>query len=110
MPAPSPSLPRTGQPATARVSPATIADVFSYGYALAGLLAAAVLVVPTVFQAIAMIAIFLLMRIAASTIRDDERARELDRARRLAELRASSPRRWTVEQRDGIGRRVDIGA
>ena len=31
-------------------------------------------------------------------------------ARRMAALKAESPSRWTVEQRDGLGRRVDIGA
>lgn len=93
-------------------TPSTIlADVISYGYA-------AVLIWATLqfdlqfqlWQGIAVMVLFVLLRGVAHEIRKDVRKAVLRDARRMAALRAEAPSRWTAEQRDGLGRRVDFGA
>lgn len=88
-----------------------LADVISYGYA-------AVVVWATLhfdlafqlWQGIAIMVLFVVLRGVAHELRKDARRTALREARRTAALRAQSPSRWTVEQRDGLGRRVDLGA
>ena len=83
-----------------------LADVVSYGYA-------AVVVWATlqfdlafeVWQGVAIMCLFVVLRGVAHA-----RRTALRTARRHAALRAQSPARWTVEQKDGLGRRVDLGA
>lgn len=88
-----------------------LADVVSYGYA-------AVVVWSTLqfdlmfqlWQGIAIMALFVVLRGVAHELRKDARRTALREARRMAALRAQSPSHWNVEQRDGIGRRIDVGA
>ncbi|MCW2972761.1 MAG: hypothetical protein JWN72_1034 [Thermoleophilia bacterium] len=88
-----------------------LADVISYGYA-------AVIVLATMqfnlqfslLEGIGVMALFVVLRAVAHEIRKDARKQLLAEARRRAALHAQSPSRWTVEQRDGVGRRIDIGA
>ncbi len=86
-----------------------LADVVSYGYA-------AVVVWATlqydlafqVWQGVAIMILFVVLRGVAHELRKDARRTALHDARRRAALRAQSPARWNVEQRDGLGRRVDL--
>jgi len=88
-----------------------LADVVSYGFA-------AVVILSTlqfdlqfaVWQGVVLAVLFLALRGVAHELRKDARREYMREARRLAALRAQSPARWSVEQRDGLGRRVDIGA
>lgn len=88
-----------------------LADVVSYGYAVAviwGTLAFDLQF--QLWQGIAVMVMFVLLRGVAHELRRDARRTALREARRAAALRAKSPSRWTVEQRDGLGRHVDLGA
>ncbi len=88
-----------------------LADVISYGYA--ALVMWATLAYDLQFQlwqGIAIMVLFVVLRGVAHEVRKDARRTALREARRKAALRVQSPDRWTVEQRDGLGRRVDIGA
>ncbi len=88
-----------------------LADVISYGYA-------AVVVWATlqydlmfqIWQGVVIMCLFVVLRGIAHELRKDARRTAMREARRVAALRAQSPARWTVEQRDGLGRRVDTGA
>lgn len=88
-----------------------LADVISYGYAFAviwGTLAFDLHF--QLWQGIAIMCLFVALRGVARELRKDARKSAIRDARRRAAIRAGSPSRWTVEQRDGIGRRVDVGA
>lgn len=88
-----------------------LADVISYGYAVVLILATLHFNLQfELWQGIAVMVLFVLLRGVAHEIRKDARTAALRAARRTAALRAQSPSRWTVEQRDGLGRRVDAGA
>ena len=86
-----------------------LADVLSYGYA-------AVVVWATlqfdlafeIWQGVAIMILFVVLRGVAHELRKDARREALRTARRQAALRAQSPTRWSVEQKDGLGRRVDL--
>ena len=90
---------------------ALVADVVSFGYVLAAVVATVAFDIQfSVVQVLMIVALFGGLRFVAHEIRGEaDRSRVAD-ARRLAALRAQSPKRWSVEQRDGIGRRVDTGA
>ena len=88
-----------------------LADVISYGYALAIVLATLQFDLQfSIIQGIGLMVLFVVLRGVAHEIRKDARKQLLVEARRRAALRAQSLSRWTVEQRDGIGRRIDLGA
>ncbi len=88
-----------------------LADVISYGYAAAVVLATLQFgLVFEPWQAVAVMILFVLLRGVAHELRKDARRVAVAQARRIAAMRAQSPSRWTVEQRDGLGRRVDTGA
>ncbi len=88
-----------------------LADVISYGFAAAVIWATLALDLQfALWQGIAVMVLFVLLRGVAHEIRKDARRTALRDARKRAALRAQSPSYWTVEQRDGLGRRVDIGA
>lgn len=88
-----------------------LADFISYGYA-------AVVILGTLqfdlqlqlWHGVVMMALFVMLRAVANELRKDARRDALREARRMSALRAQSPSRWNVEQRDGLGRRVDAGA
>lgn len=112
-PAARPAL--STRPAARLRVPATplgvLADIVSFGYAI-------VVVVATlqfnlafsVLQGLLVMVMFVALRAVAWEVRKDARKQFIQQARRTASLRAESPKRWTVEQRDGVGRRVDVGA
>lgn len=107
-PSPRPTAPIKVSATTPSV---VLADVISYGYAVAvvwGTLAFDLQF--QLWQGVAIMVLFVLLRGIAHEIRKDARRTALKDARRTAALRAQSPDRWTVEQRDGLGRRVDVGA
>ena len=88
-----------------------LADVISYGYAFIAIWATLQFDIAfQVWQGIAVMVMFVLLRGVAHELRKQARRDALRDARRLAALRAQSPSRWNVEQRDGLGRRVDVGA
>jgi hypothetical protein len=88
-----------------------LADVISYGYAAVILFATLQFDLQfTLVEGIGIMVLFVVLRGVAHEIRKDARKQALIVARRQAALRAQSPSRWTVEQRDGIGRRVDLDA
>lgn len=88
-----------------------LADVISYGYAAAIMWSTLAFDLAfQLWQGVALMILFLVLRGVAHEIRKDARRDALRDARRKAALRAGSPSRWTVEQRDGLGRRVDLGA
>lgn len=88
-----------------------LADVISYGYAVTIMWATLQFDLQfAVWQGIAIMVLFVMLRGVAHELRKDARRATLAEARRMATLRAQSPARWTVEQRDGLGRRVDTGA
>lgn len=107
---PRPAAPLAPAPPTNAAS-VLLADVVSYGYA-------AVVVWATLqfdlsfelWQGIALMVMFVGLRWVANEMRRDLRRTQVQHARRTAELRLQSPVRWSVEQRDGLGRRVDVGA
>ncbi len=88
-----------------------LADVISYGYAALVILATLHFDLAfQLWQGIAIMVLFVVLRGVAHELRKDARRTALREARRKAALRAQSPSRWTVEQRDGLGRRIDLGA
>lgn len=88
-----------------------LANAISYGYAVIVVLAVVQLHVHvTLITAAALVALFVVLRVVARQVRSDARAHIVHEAARRAALRAQSPSRWTVEQRDGLGRRIDAGA
>jgi hypothetical protein len=88
-----------------------IADLVSFGYALVVVVATLQFDLTfTVLQAVLIMVLFVVLRAVAHEIKRDARRTFLAKERRSAELRAASPARWTVEQRDGVGRYVDLGA
>ena len=93
-------------------SPALVAaDVVSYGYA-------AVVVWATMYfnlafswpEGIAIMVLFVLLRAVAHEIRRDLRRKRHDDWVRAAAEKERSPSRWSVDQREGRGRRVDASA
>jgi hypothetical protein len=90
---------------------ALLADVVSFTFVLTAIVAVAAFNVDLgVVQVLAVMALFGGLRYVAHELRTDADRAAVAHARRLAALRAQSPSRWTVEQRDGLGRRVDSGA
>ena len=88
-----------------------LADVISYGYAVAIVWATLAMDLSfNVWQGIGVMVLFVVLRGVAHEIRKDARRQVIREAKRRAVLRAQSPERWSVEQRDGVGRRIDIGA
>lgn len=88
-----------------------LADVISYGYAAVMVLATLQFDLQfSVLQGVGIMVLFVVLRGVAHEIRKDARKHVLREARRRAVLHAQSPDRWSVEQRDGVGRRVDLGA
>jgi hypothetical protein len=88
-----------------------LADIISYGYAVAVVWATLTYDLAfQLWQGVAIMVLFVALRGIARELRRDARRTALREARRKAALRAQSPSRWTVEQRDGLGRRIDIGA
>ena len=88
-----------------------LADAISYGYAFVIVWATLQFdLMFEVWQGVALMILFVALRGVAHEIRKDVRRQVLRDARRRAALKAESPSRWTVEQRDGLGRRVDLGA
>jgi hypothetical protein len=108
---PRPAAPIKPRRVSTNTPSVVLADVISYGYA-------AVLILATLqfdlafqlWQGIAIMVLFVLLRGVAHELRKDARKAVLQRERAAARLRAESPARWTVEQRDGVGRRIDLGA
>lgn len=96
---------------TPLASAAFVADVVSFGYVLTAIVVTVALEVDfSLIQALAVIGLFVGLRYVAHEIRTSADAAQLADGRRIAELRAASPLRWSVEQRDGLGRRVDLDA
>lgn len=90
---------------------AFVADVVSFGYVLAAVVATIAFDIQfSVVEVLVIVALFGGLRYVAHEIRSEADEARLDAARTRATLRARSPKRWTVEQRDGLGRRVDTGA
>ena len=88
-----------------------LADAISYGYAVVIVWATLQFdLMFEVWQGVALMVLFVALRGVAHEIRKDARKQVMRDARRRAALKAESPSRWTVEQRDGVGRRVDLGA
>jgi hypothetical protein len=88
-----------------------LADAISYGYAFVIVWATLQFdLMFQVWQGVALMVLFVALRGVAHEIRKDVRRQVMRDARRAAAMRAESPARWSVEQRDGVGRRVDIGA
>jgi hypothetical protein len=88
-----------------------LADVISYGYAAAIVFATLQLDLKfSVLEGIGIMVLFVVLRAVANEIRKDVRKQAIVTAKRHAALRAQSPSRWTVEQKDGLGRRIDLGA
>jgi len=109
----SPSAPRAHS--TPRITSNTpsvlLADVISYGFAAAVAFSALQLDMQfQLWQAVVLCVLFVLLRGVANELRRDAHKAAVRNARRIAAHRAQSPSRWTVEQRDGLGRRVDVGA
>lgn len=108
---PRPAAPLNMRRVSTNTPSVVLADVISYGYAL--VICWATLhfdLVFEVWQGIALMVLFVALRGVAHELRKDARREVLRDARRRAALKAESPARWTVEQRDGLGRRVDAGA
>ena len=88
-----------------------VADVISYGYAAVVMWATlAYDLAFQLWQGVLIMVLFVVLRGVAHELRKDARRTALRAARRTAALRAKSPSRWTTEQRDGLGRRIDRGA
>jgi hypothetical protein len=88
-----------------------LADIVSFGYA--GVVVLATLQFDlqfTVLQGVLIMVMFVALRGVAAEVRKHARRDYIAQARRTAQLRAQSPSRWSVEQKDGLGRRVDLGA
>lgn len=89
-------------------SAALLADVLSFGFVLTAIVAATAFDVRFgLVQVLAIMAIFGGLRYVAHELRADADRAMLADARRVTAMRAQSPRRWTTEQRDGLGRRFD---
>ena len=87
-----------------------LADVISYGYALVVVIATLQMDLAfEIWQGVAIMVLFVVLRGIAHELRKDARRTIMREARRTAALRAQSPALWSTEQRDGLGRRVDIG-
>jgi hypothetical protein len=88
-----------------------LADTISYGYAFVVLVATLQFDLQfEIWQGVAIMVLFVLLRGVANELRKDHRRTALAVERRRAHERALAPARWTPEQRDGLGRRVDLGA
>lgn len=88
-----------------------LADVFSFGFILAAVVAAVGFDISfSVLQALSIVAIFGGMRFVAHDLQRSEDKKTLLQAQAISDLRKRSPARWSAEQRDGLGRRVDTGA
>lgn len=108
---PRPAAPINPRRVSTNTPVVILADVISYGYAFAVVWATLQFnLIFQLWQGVALMVMFVLLRGVAHEIRKDVRRQVLRDARRSAALRAQSPARWTVEQRDGLGRRVDAGA
>lgn len=108
---PRPAAPINAPRVSTNTPSVLLADVVSYGYAVVIMWATLQYsLVFEVWQGVALMVLFVCLRGVAHEMRKDARREVLRDARRMAALRASAPSRWTVEQRDGIGRRVDTGA
>lgn len=107
--APSPAARRPQAPLKIPFNPLLmLADVISYGYAAVVVFATLQFEWQfTVPEAIGVMVVFVLLRAVAHEIRKDARKHAIREARKVAALRAESPARWSAEQRDGMGRRVD---
>lgn len=102
--------PSTPLPPNARAG-ILLADVISYGYAVVVALTTLALDLQfELWQGVLIACLFVALRGVARELRRDARRAVLSEARRHAAARARSPRSWSVEQRDGLGRRVDSGA
>ena len=111
-PAVAPASRRSNAPVRISTMPSVLlADVISYGYAAVVVWATLQFDLQfTLPVGIGIMALFVVLRGVAHEIRKDARKAVLRDAKRLAALRAQSPSRWSVEQRDGLGRRIDLGA
>jgi hypothetical protein len=108
---PRPAAPIKPSRVSTNTPSAVLADVVSYGYAALVMFATLQFDLAfTIWQGIAIMVLFVLLRAVAHEIRKEARRTVMREARAKAALRAESPSRWTVEQRDGLGRRVDLGA
>lgn len=108
---PRPAAPINTRRVSTNTPAVVLADVISYGYAAVIMLATLQFDLAfQLWQGIAIMVLFVLLRGVAHELRKDARKAVLSKARATAALRAESPSRWTVEQRDGVGRRVDLGA
>lgn len=108
---PRPAAPLKPRNVSTNTPTVVLADVISYGYAFVIVLATLQFdLVFHLWQGIALMVLFVALRGVAHEIRKDARRQLLREARRHAAMRAQSPSRWSVEQRDGLGRRVDTGA
>jgi hypothetical protein len=88
-----------------------LADVISYGYGIAVVWGTLVMDLQfQLWQGVAIMSLFVILRGVAHELRKDARREAMRDARRRAHVRSQSPALWNVEQRDGLGRRVDIGA
>lgn len=88
-----------------------LADVISYGYAVGVVWATMAFDLQfQMWQGVAIMVLFVCLRGIAHELRKDARRSAIQSARRRAALKSSSPAMWTVEQRDGVGRRIDVGA
>lgn len=108
---PRPAAPINARRVSTNTPVVILADVISYGYAF--VIVWATLQFDLLFelwQGVALMVLFVALRGVAHEMRKDARRQVLRDARRAAAMRAESPARWTVEQRDGVGRRVDLGA
>jgi hypothetical protein len=108
---PRPAAPINPRRVSTNTPVVLLADVISYGYAFAIVWATLQFdLMFEIWQGVALMVLFVALRGVAHEIRKDVRRQVMRDARRSAAMRAQSPSRWTVEQRDGVGRRVDIGA
>ena len=108
---PRPAAPIKPRRVSTNTPTVLLADAISYGYAFA--IVSATLQLDLAFElwkGIALMVLIVALRGVAHEIRKDVRRQVVRDARRAAAMRAQSPSRWTVEQRDGVGRRIDIGA
>lgn len=108
---PRPAAPLNPRSVSTSTPTVVLADVISYGYAFAIVWATLQFDLAfAVWQGIALMVLFVALRGVAHELRKDARRQILREARRTAAVRAQSPSRWSVEQRDGMGRRVDRDA
>lgn len=104
-------MPTSPKELKAARSSAQLADVISFAYAAIVLVAVLHFKIELrVIEAVAVFSIFVLLRWIAHELRSDANRLFLDVERQKAAQKAQHPRFWSVEQRDGYGRRVDAGA